>query len=169
MRFSLTQELSIIGVTIVAGATYGLFNRQALLNGVSPNPNDFVSLFLLIFQTVVLIDFLASIPFFFGLFGIFAASQSFGAVIGVIVIDHKITRIVGILSLSIIASLEITALVTVGIAGFRLSEFIGSKRSERRRRDLYAYLKLLGLALSISFLSALFESASILGMLPFGL
>jgi len=36
-----------------------------------------------------------------------------------------------------------------------------------RKADLYAYLKLLGLALSISFLSALFESASILGMVAF--
>jgi hypothetical protein len=169
MRFSLAQELSIIGITIVAGATYGLLNRQALLNSISPSPNDFVSLFLLIFQTAALIDFLASIPFLLGLFAIFASSRYFGVAIGVIVLDHKISKIIGIISLSIIASLEITALVTVGIAGFRLTEFIGSKRSERRRGDLYAYLKLLGLALSISFLSALFESASILGMLPFGL
>jgi hypothetical protein len=169
MRFSLSQELSIIGITIVAGAAYGLLDRLALLNRISPNPNDFVSLFLQIFQTAALIDFLATIPFFFGLFAIFAASQSYGAIIGLIVLDHRITRTTGITSLSIVASLEITALVTAGIASFRLTEFIGSKRSERRRRDLYAYLKLLGLALSISFLSAFFESASILGMLPFGL
>jgi uncharacterized membrane protein SpoIIM required for sporulation len=169
MRFSLTQELSIIGTTIVAGATYGLLGRQALLNGVSHNPNDFVSLFFLIFQTTALIDLFSAIPFFFGLFAIFAASQSFGAVIGVIVLDRKITRIIGITSLSIIASLEITALVTAGRAAFRLSDFIASKRTERRKEDLYTTVKFLGLALFISFLSALFERASILGMLPFGL
>jgi uncharacterized membrane protein SpoIIM required for sporulation len=165
MRFSLAQELSIIGITILAGATYGLLDRQALLNRVSPNPNDFVSLFLQILQTAALIDFLASITFFFvGLFAIFAASQSYGAIIGLIVLDHKISRIIGIISLSIIGTLEITALVAVGIAGFRLSNFIGSKRSDRRKEDLYAYLKLLGMALSISFVSAL--SLKVLPFLP---
>jgi len=168
MRFSLAQELSIIGTAIVAGAAYGLLARQALLSGVSPNPNDFFSLFLLIISTTALIDFLGSLPII-GLAFIGAASRSFGAVVGVVVLDHKPLPIIGIISLSITASLEITALVVVGIAGFRLLDFIGYKRSERKKGDLYAYLKLLGLALSISFLSALFESASILGMLPFGL
>ena len=168
MRFSLAQELSIIGTAIVAGAAYGLLTRQALLSGVSPNPNDFLSLFLLIISTTAWIDFLGSLPII-GLAVIGAASRSFGAVVGVVVLDHKTLPIIGITSLSITASLEITSLVVVGIAGLRLLDFIGYKRSERRKGDLYAYLKLLGLALSISFLSALFESASILGMLPFGL
>ncbi len=166
MRFSLAQQLSIIGAAIVAGAAYGLLTRQALLSRLSPNPNDFLSLFLLIISTNALIDFLGSLPII-GLFFIGAASQSFGAIVGVVVLDHKTFPIIVIMSLSIIASLEITALVVVGIAGLRL--FIGYKRSELKKGDLYAYLKLLGLALSISFLSALFESASILGMLPFGL
>jgi len=168
MRFSLAQELSIIGAAIIAGASYGLLTRQALLSGVSPNPNDFLSLFLLIISTTALIDFLGSLPII-GLLFIGAASRSFGALVGVVVLDQKTLPIIGIISLSITASLEITTLVVVGIAGLRLSDFIGYKRSERKRRDLYAYLKLLGLALSISSLSALFESASILGMLPFGL
>ncbi len=115
-----------------------------------------------------MIDFLGSLPII-GLLFIGAASQSFGALVGVIVLDHRTLPIIGMISLSITASLEITALVVVGIAGLRLLDFIGYKRSERKKGDLYAYLKLLGLALSISFLSALFESASILGMLPFGL
>src|SRR2546422_1312695 len=165
MRFSLPQELSIIGAAIVAGAAYGLLTRQALLSGVSPNPSDFLSLFLLIISTTAWIDFLGSLPII-GLVIIGAASRSFGAVVGVVVLDHKTLPII---SLSITASLEITSLVVVGIAGFRLLDFIGYKGSERKKGDLYAYLKLLGLALSISFLSALFESASILGMLPFGL
>ena len=168
MRFGLAQQLSIIGAAIVAGGAYGLLTRQALLSGVSPNPNDFLSLFLLIISTTGLIDFLGSLPII-GLLFVGAASRSFGAIVGVVVLDHKTLPIIGIISLSITASLEITSLVVVGIAGFRLSDFIGYKRSERKKRDLYAYLKLLGLALSISFLSALFESASILGMLPFGL
>ena len=169
MRFSLAQEVSIIGAAIVAGASYGLLTRQALLSGVSPNPNDFLSLFLLIISTTALIDFLGSLPII-GLLFIGAASRSFGAVVGVVVLDHKtLPKFIGIISLSITASLEITSLVVVGFAGFRLLEFIGYKGSERKKGDLYAYLKLLGLALSISFLSALFESASILGMLPFGL
>src|SRR5206468_2947053 len=168
MRFSLAQGLSIIGAAIVAGASYGLLTRQALLSGVSPNPNDFLSLFLLIISTTALIDFLGSLPII-GLLFIGAASRSFGALVGVVVLDQKTLPIIGITSLSITASLEITTLVVVGIAGLRLSDFIGYKRSERKKGDLYAYLKLLGLALSISFLSALFESASILGMLPFGL
>ena len=165
MRFSLAQEVSIIGAAIVAGASYGLLTRQALLSGVSPNPNDFLSLFLLIISTTAWIDFIGSLPII-GLLFIGAASRSFGAVVGVVVLDHKTLPII---SLSITASLEITSLVVVGFAGFRLLEFIGYKGSERKKGDLYAYLKLLGLALSISFLSALFESASILGMLPFGL
>jgi len=164
MRFSLAQ-LSIIGAAIVAGAAYGLLTRQALLSGVSPNPNDFLSLFLLIISTTAWIDFIGSLPII-GLALIGSASRSFGAVVGVVVLDHKTLPII---SLSITASLEITSLVVVGIAGFRLLDFIGYKGSERKKGDLYAYLKLLGLALSISFLSALFESASILGMLPFGL
>ena len=164
MRFSLAQ-LSIIGAAIVAGAAYGLLTRQALLSGVSPNPNDFLSLFLLIISTTAWIDFIGSLPII-GLAFIGAASRSFGAVVGVVVLDHKTLPII---PLSITASLEITSLVVVGIAGFRLLDFIGYKGSERKKGDLYAYLKLLGLALSISFLSALFESASILGMLPFGL
>src|SRR5256712_4899055 len=168
MRFSLPQELSIIGAAIVAGAAYGLLTRQALLSGVSPNPSDFLSLFLLIISTTAWIDFLGSLPII-GLVIIGAASRSFGAVVGVVVLDHKTLPTIGIISLSITASLEITSLVVVGIAGLRLLEFIGYKRSERKKGELYAYLKLLGLALSISFLSALFESASILGMLPFGL
>ena len=168
MRFGLAQQLSIIGAAIVAGGAYGLLTRQALLSGVSANPNDFLSLFLLIISTTALIDFLGSLPII-GLLFVGAASRSFGAIVGVVVLDHKTLPIIGIISLSITASLEITSLVVVGIAGFRLSDFIGYKRSERKKRDLYAYLKLLGLALSISFLSALFESASILGMLPFGL
>ena len=168
MRFSLAQELSIIGAAIVAGAAYGLLTRQALLSGVSPNPNAFLSLFLLIISATALIDFLGSLPII-GLLFIGAASQSFGALVGVVVLDHRTLPIIGIISLSITASLEITALVVVGIAGLRLLGFIGYKRSERKKGDLYPYLKLLGLALSISFLSALFESASILGMLPFGL
>ncbi len=167
MRFGLAQQLSIIGAAIVAGGAYGLLTRQALLSGVSPNPNDFLSLFLLIISTTALIDFLGSLPLI-GLLFIGAASRSFGAIVGVVVLDHKTLPIIGIISLSITASLEITSLVVVGIAGFRLLDF-GYKRSERKKGDLYAYLKLLGLALSISFLSALFESASILGMLPFGL
>jgi len=168
MRFSLAQGLSIIGAAIVAGAAYGLLTRQALLSGVSPNPNDFLSLFLLIISTTALIDFLGSSPII-GLLFMAVASQSFGAIVGVVVLDQKTLPIIGIISLSITASLEITALVVVGIAGFRLLDFIGYKRSERKKGDLYAYLELLGLALSISFMSALFESASILGMLPFGL
>ena len=168
MRFSLPQELSIIGAAIVAGAAYGLLTRQALLSGVSPNPNDFLSLFLLIISTTALIDFLGSLPII-GLLFVGAASRSFGAIVGVVVLDHKTLPIIGIISLSITASLEITALVVVGIAGFRLLDFIGYKRSERKKGDLYAYMELLGLALPISFMSALFESASILGMLPFGL
>lgn len=168
MRFGLAQQLSIIGAAIVAGGAYGLLTRQALPSGVSPNPNDFLSLFLLIISTTALIDFLGSLPII-GLLFIGAASRSFGAIVGVVVLDHKTLPIIGIISLSITASLEITSLVVVGIAGFRLLDFIGYKRSERKKGDLYAYLKLLGLALSISFLSALFESASILGMLPFDL
>ena len=168
MRFGLAQQLSIIGAAIVAGGAYGLLTRQALLSGVSPNPNDFLSLFLLIISTTALIDFLGSLPII-GLLFVGAASRSFGAIVGVVVLNHKTLPIIGIISLSITASLEITSLVVVGIAGFRLLDFIGYKRSERKKGDLYAYLKLLGLALSISFLSALFESASILGMLPFGL
>jgi len=168
MRFGLAQQLSIIGAAIVAGGAYGLLTRQALLSGVSANPNDFLSLFLLIISTTALIDFLGSLPII-GLLFVGAASRSFGAIVGVVVLDHKTLPIIGIISLSITASLEITSLVVVGIAGFRLLDFIGYKRSERKKGDLYAYLKLLGLALSISFLSALFESASILGMLPFGL
>src|SRR5438093_5029147 len=155
MRFSLAQQLSIIGAAIVAGASYGLLTRQALLSGVSPNPNDFLSLFLLIISTTALIDFLGSLPIICLLF-IGAASRSFGAIVGVVVLDHKTLPIIGIISLSITASLEITSLVVVGIAGFRLLDF-GYKRSERKKGDLYAYLKLLGLALSISFLRALFE------------
>ena len=168
MRFGLAQEFSIVGAAIVAGAAYGLLTRQALLSGVSPNPNDFFSLFLLIISTTAWIDFIGSLPII-GLALIGAASRSFGAVVGVVVLDHKSLPIIGIISLPIIASLEITSLVVVGIAGFCLLDFIGYKRSGRKKGDLYAYLKLLGLALSISFLSALFESASILGMLPFGL
>jgi len=168
MRFGLAQQLSIIGAAIVAGGAYGLLTRQALLSGVSANPNDFLSLFLLIISTTALIDFLGSLPII-GLLFVGAASRSFGAIVGVVVLNHKTLPIIGIISLSITASLEITSLVVVGIAGFRLLDFIGYKRSERKKGDLYAYLKLLGLALSISFLSALFESASILGMLPFGL
>jgi len=167
MRFGLAQQLSIIGAAIVAGASYGLLTRQALLSGVSPNPNDFLSLFLLIISTTALIDFLGSLPII-GLLFIGAASRSLGAIVAVVVLDHKTLPIIGIISLSITTSLEITSLVVVGIAGFRLLDF-GYKRSERKKGELYAYLKLLGLALSISFLSALFESASILGMLPFGL
>ena len=165
MRFGLAQEFSIVGAAIVAGAAYGLLTRQALLSGVSPNPNDFLSLFLLIISTTAWIDFIGSLPII-GLALIGSASRSFGAVVGVVVLDHKTLPII---SLSITASLEIASLVVVGIAGFRLLDFIGYKGSERKKGDLYAYLKLLGLALSISFLSALFESASILGMLPFGL
>src|SRR2546427_4860723 len=164
MRFSLAQ-LSIIGAARVAGAAYRLLTRQALLSGISANPNDFFSLFLLIISTTAWIDFIGSLPII-GLALISAASRSFGAVVGVVVLDHKTLPLI---SLSITASLEITSLVVVGIAGFRLLDFIGYKGSERKKGDLYAYLKLLGLALSISFLSALFESASILGMLPFGL
>src|SRR5436309_123783 len=163
MRFSLAQGLSIIGAAIVAGAAYGLLTRQALLSGVSPNPNDFLSLFLLIISTTALIDFLGSSPII-GLLFMAVASQSFGAIVGVVVLDQKTLPIIGIISLSITASLEITALVVVGIAGFRLLDFIGYKRSERKKGDLYAYLELLGLALSISFMSALFESASLLGI-----
>ena len=167
MRFGLAQQLSIIGAAIVAGGAYGLLTRQALLSGVSANPNDFLSLFLLIISTTALIDFLGSLPII-GLLFVGAASRSFGAIVGVVVLNHKTLPIIGIISLSITASLEITSLVVVGIAGFRLLDF-GYKRSERKKGDLYAYLELLGLALSISFMSALFESASILGMLPFGL
>src|SRR5947209_11183367 len=116
MRFSLAQELSIIGVAIVAGAAYGLLTRQALLSGVSPNPNDSLSLFLLIISATALIDFLGSLPII-GLLFIGAASQSFGALVGVIVLDHRTLPIIGMISLSITASLEITALVVVGIAG----------------------------------------------------
>ncbi|TMI22863.1 hypothetical protein E6H31_00750 [Candidatus Bathyarchaeota archaeon] len=168
MRFSLAHELSIIGAAIVAGAAYGLLTRQALLSGISANPNDFFSLFLLIISTTAWIDFIGSLPII-GLALIGSASRSFGAVVGVVVLDHKTLPIIGIMSLSITASLEITSLVAVGFAGFRLLDFIGYKGSERKKGDIYTYLKLLGLALSISFLSALFESASILGMLPFGL
>ena len=168
MRFGLAQQLSIIGAAIVAGGAYGLLTRQALLSGVSANPNDFLSLFLLIISTTALIDFLGSLPII-GLLFVGAASRSFGAIVGVVVLNHKTLPIIGIISLSITASLEITSLVVVGIAGLRLLDFIGYKRSERKKGDLYTYLKLLGLALLISFLSALFESASILGMLPFGL
>ena len=132
MRFSLAQGLSIIGAAIVAGAAYGLLTRQALLSGVSPNPNDFLSLFLLIISTTALIDFLGSSPII-GLLFMAVASQSFGAIVGVVVLDQKTLPIIGIISLSITASLEITALVVVGIAGFRLLDFIGYKRSDRKK------------------------------------
>ena len=132
MRFGLAQQLSIIGAAIVAGGAYGLLTMQALLSGVSPNPNDFLSLFLLIISTTGLIDFLGSLPII-GLLFIGAASRSLGAIVGVVVLDHKTLPIIGIISLSITASLEITSLVVVGIAGFRLLDFIGYKRSDRKK------------------------------------
>src|SRR5438309_11200661 len=99
MRFSLAQ-LSIIGAAIVAGATYGLLTRQALLSGISPNPNDFLSLFLQIISTTAWIDFIGSWPII-GLAFIGAASRSFGAVVGVVVLDHKtLPKFIGIISLS---------------------------------------------------------------------
>src|SRR2546427_3631387 len=113
MRFSLAQ-LSIIGAAIVAGAAYGLLTRQALLRGISANPNDFLSLFLLIISTTAWIDFIGSLPII-GLAFIGSASRSFGAVLGVGVLDHKTLPI---MSLPIRASLEITSLVVVGISGF---------------------------------------------------
>src|SRR5438093_2618715 len=144
MRFSLAQGLSIIGAAIVAGAAYGLLTRQALLSGVSPNPNDFLSLFLLIISTTAWIDFLGSLPII-GLAVIGAASRSFGAVVGVVVLDHKTLPIIGITSLSITASLEITSLVVVGIAGLRYLDFFGYNRRSRRKGDVNAFLNLLGL------------------------
>jgi hypothetical protein len=65
---------------------------------------------------------------------------------------------------------DVTANVVAGLAGFRLMDFFESRRShEPGKGHFYAYLKLLGVALSIALLGALWESASILGMLPFGL
>ena len=158
------QTKSFLTLQQKHGRSWYKFDLSAVFRR-SEGPNDFLSLFLLIISTTAWIDFIGSLPII-GLALIGSASRSFGAVVGVVVLDHKTLPII---SLSITASLEITALVVVGIAGLRLLDFIGYKRSERKKGDLYAYLKLLGLALSISFLSALFESASILGMLPFGL
>src|SRR5438093_10486920 len=104
MRFSLAQGLSIIGAAIVAGAAYGLLTRQALLSGVSPNPNDFLSLFLLIISTTACIDFLGSLPII-GLAVIGAASRSFGGVVGVVLWDRRLLPLIGITSLSITPSL----------------------------------------------------------------
>src|SRR2546427_7182625 len=120
MRFSLAQ-LSIIGAAIVAGAAYGLLTRQALLSGVSPNPNDFLSLFLLIISTTAWIDFIGSLPIIgFALIGL--ASRSFCAVVGGGVLGHKALPII---SLFITASLQITSLVVVGIGRFCLLDLIG--------------------------------------------
>src|SRR5438093_5640455 len=109
MRFGLAQQLSIIGAAIVAGGAYGLLTRQALLSGVSPNPNDFLSLFLLTISTTAWIDFVGSLPII-GLALIGSASRSFGAVVGVVVLDHKtLPKFIGIILLFITASLEITS------------------------------------------------------------
>ncbi len=68
---------------------------------------------------------------------------------------------------------EVTALVMAGLASFRLVDLLDSRRSDTApilgNDPVRSYFKLLGLALLITFLSALFESASILHMLPLGL
>jgi len=170
MKFGLTQRLAVIGVSIFVGACFGVLTRNDLLTSVSPNPNDFGALFWLIFLTATWIDFLVSLPAF-GLLIAAAASRSFGAGIGVIVLDHKAQSIMFPLFLIIV--FEVTALLMAGLASFRLVDLLDSRRSARfpmRGKDhVGAYFKLLGLALLITFLSALFESASILHMLPFGL
>src|SRR5213594_3117932 len=101
MKLSLTQRLAVIGITIFAGASYGVLTRKALLNSISSNPNDFGALFLIIFLTGSLIDFLASVPLL-GLLVVAAASRSFGAGIGVIVLDHEAQSIIFPLSLIMI-------------------------------------------------------------------
>lgn len=170
MKFGLTQRLAVIGIAMFVGACYGVLTREALLSGVT-NPNDFGALFLIIFVTAAVIDFLASLPVF-GLLIVALASRSFGAVIGVIVLDHKAQSV--IVPLSLLGVCEVTALLLASLAGFRLVDHLDSKRSDAAsptgtRDHLRVYFKLLGLALLISFLSALFESASILHLLPFGL
>src|SRR2546422_10670807 len=115
MRFSLAQ-LSIIGAAIVAGAAYGLLTRQALLSGISANPNDFFSLFLLIISTTAWIDFIGSLPII-GLAFIGAASRSFGAVLRGVVLDHQSLPII---PLSLPPPLAITYRVVSGCAGCRL-------------------------------------------------
>ena len=169
MKFGLTQRLAVIGVSIFVGC-FGVLTRNDLLKSVSPNPNDFGALFWLIFLTAAWIDFLVSLPAF-GLLIAAAASRSFGAGIGVIVLDHKAQSI--IFPLFLIIVFEVTALLMAGLASFRLVDLLDSRRSARfpmsGKDHVSAYFKLLGLALLITFLSALFESASILHMLPFGL
>lgn len=169
MRFSLRQRLGIIGIAVFAGALLGVPNREAILSNTSPNPNDFTALFLAIIQTSALIDLLASIPLL-GLLFIGLATRSIGVVVGVIVLDHKTIPFNALIGLTIISVFDVTANVVAGLAGFRLMDFFESRRShEPGKSHFYAYLKLLGVALSIAFLSALWESALILGMLPFGL
>ena len=170
MKLGLAQRLAVIGVTIAIGSSYGVVTRKDLLSSVSPNPSDFVTLFLLIFLTAALIDFLSSIPIF-GLLIMGAATRSFGAVWGVILLDHSSSNP---FPLFLITVFEVTASVMAGLASFRLIDLLDSRKAHEQfslsgKRHLRAYLKLLGLALIIRFFSALFESASILGMLPFGL
>jgi hypothetical protein len=169
MRLSLRQRLAIIGIFVVGGALLGVPNREAILSNTSPNPNDFTALFLEIIQTSALIDLLASIPGL-GLLFIGVATQSIGVVVGVIVLDHKTIPINPLIGLTITSVFDVTANVVAGLAGFRLMDFFESRHShEPGKGHFYAYLKLLGVALSIALLGALWESASILGMLPFGL
>lgn len=169
MRFSLRQRLAIIGIFVVGGALLGVPNREAILSNTSPNPGDFTALFLSIIQTSALIDLLASIPGL-GLLFIGVATQSIGVLVGVVVLDRKTIPINLLIGIIITGVFDVTANVVAGLAGFRLMDFLESRRShEPGKGHFYAYVKLLGVALSIALLGALWESASILGMLPFGL
>ena len=159
----------IIGVFILIGVFLGVPSREAILSSTSPNPSDFTALFLAIIQTSALIDVLASIPVL-GLLVIALATRSIGVVVGLIVLDHRTISINGLIGLTITGGFDITANVVAGLAGFRLWDFIESRRShEPGKAHFYGYLKLFGMALSIAILGALWESASILGLLPFGL
>lgn len=166
---NLRQRLAIIGIFVVIGSLLGILNRESILNNTSANPNDFTALFLTIIQTSVFIDLLASIPVI-GLLIITSATQSIGVALGLIVLDHKTIPINGLIGLTIVGVFDVTANMVAGLAGFRFIDFFESRRShEPGENHFYAYLKLLIVTLSIAFIGALWESASILGMLPFGL